>query len=226
MASFSLDPLQIFGFADVVRSWLPWPWRPLVSPWLVLCGMSAVAALIFLALHFGLREKPKIDWRFEKTGYPVRLGWSQPADGPRTYNVESVDFSGENISGHTLHQFDGEIILVRDRRRLPLLVVADSAWIPISELDSVPPKAIFFSGGQFRSDGVHWTEFSKALTPDEFLRDFGGFEVSITIDGDKKTWSFTLDELREQFEAQKRDAEEQWLKNPMNRPQVKRKKQA
>jgi hypothetical protein len=62
------------------------------------------------------------------------------------------------------------------------------------------------------------------MTPDEFLRDFGAFSVSITIDGDKRTWSFTIDELREQIERQKRQLEDQWLANPLNRPQVGRKR--
>ena len=64
------------------------------------------------------------------------------------------------------------------------------------------------------------------MTSDQFLRDFGAFVLTINIDGDKKTWSFTIDDVRDQFERQKREAEEQYLKNPMNRPQLKRKQAA
>jgi len=64
------------------------------------------------------------------------------------------------------------------------------------------------------------------MTPDEFLRDFGAFTYSITIDGDTKVWSFTVDELRRQFDRQIRDHEEAYLQNPRNRPQPLRKGEA
>jgi len=60
-------------------------------------------------------------------------------------------------------------------------------------------------GSGFRPDGLHWPEFPQQMTPDEFLRDFGAFTYSITIDGDTKVWSFTVDELRRQFDRQIRD---------------------
>lgn len=178
-------------------------------------------AILFFIMHFLTRETPKISWTFEKTGYPVRLSSSRDTSGNATYYVDGVEFGGENISGHTLHQIDAEIKLLRDNQRVPTFVVINSAWHNLSELGSVPPKAMLFLGLGFRSDGVHAPSFSQRMTPEQFLRDFGGFTFSTTIDGDKKSWTFTIEELRQQFEAQERESEDQWFKNPMNRPQVK-----
>lgn len=75
MSSFSFNPLEIFGFADLLRAKLPWQWQwqPVFTTWLILSIGSAILAVLFLALHFSQREKPKINWTFEKTGYPVTL---------------------------------------------------------------------------------------------------------------------------------------------------------
>jgi hypothetical protein len=223
MASFSLDPSQIFGLAELVRSWLPWQWRPFVSPWLILSGLFLVIAIFFVALHFVLREKPKISWEFEKEGTPISLEatWNE---GNHVFLVGGLGFGGENISGHALHQVDGEITLLRDRRTLPVFVAIEGRWMAVDQIESAPSRSVLSLGGQFRGDGLHWSEFPSRMTPDEFLRDFGAFSVSITIDGDKRTWSFTIDELREQIERQKRQLEDQWLANPLNRPQVGRKR--
>jgi len=79
---------------------------------------------LFLGLHFVLRDKPKIDWLFEKTGFPVHVGWVQPvADGPRTYVISGLNLGGENISGHGLHQFDGILFSPGTKKTLPLFVV-------------------------------------------------------------------------------------------------------
>jgi hypothetical protein len=95
--------------------------------------------------------------------------------------------------------------------------------MPADQIESVPPKAILSLGGQFRGDGLHWPEFPTRMRPSDFLREFGAFSVSINIDGDKKTWSFTMDELRDQVDRQVREQEDHWLANPMNRPQIPRK---
>jgi hypothetical protein len=226
--NFSLQWIvtAVDSVADFVRSALPWQYRSLASNWAVFAVVFAVAAIVLGLIHLLQREKPKIDWNFVNSGYPVRLSWSQTGDGIRTYHVDGIDLGGENISGHTLHQIDGEITLTRDKKTLPLFVVINGAWAPMAELDGVPSRALMYVGFGFRSDGVHHDEFSKRMTPDQFLRDFGSFTFSITIDGDKKLWSFTIDELRNQFEKQKRDAEEEYLKNPMNRPQLKKKQPA
>ena len=101
----------IDGIADFARSVLPWQYRSVASNWAVFAVIFAMLAAVFGALHFLFREKPKIDWNFEKTGYPVTLSWSQAADGTRTYVVDGINLNGENISGHTLHQIDGDIRL-------------------------------------------------------------------------------------------------------------------
>ena len=64
-----------------------------------------------------------------------------------------------------------------------------------------------YVGFGFRPDGVRLAEFPQRMTPDQFLRDFGSFIFSVTIDGKKQSWSFTMDNLRDQFEKQKRDVE-------------------
>jgi hypothetical protein len=225
MPSFSIDPLQVFGFADVVRSWLPWQWRPAVSSWLIWSFFLFALSVVSLALHFALREKPKLDWVFERTGLPVTLGWRMNA-GVRTYVVQGLQLGGQNISGHKLHQFDAEIVLHRDQRKLPVFIAAEGAWWPLDQIEPVLPNAFMELGGSFRGDGLHWPEYPGELTPDQFLRDFGGFTYSITIDGDKRTWSFAIDELRRQIEQKMREVEEEWLKDPLNRPQVTRKKAA
>ena len=120
-------------------------------------------AAVFGALHFLFREKPKIDWNFEKTGYPVTLSWSQAADGTRTYVVDGINLNGENISGHTLHQIDGDIRLTQDNRVLPLFAVINGIWDSLSELDGVPSRAILSLGFQFRPDGVHPADIFKPI---------------------------------------------------------------
>jgi len=113
----------IDSIADFARSVLPWQYRAAASNWAVFAVIFVLLAAVFGMLHFLLREKAKIDWNFERTGYPVRLGWSQNADGVRTYRIDAIELGGENISGHTLHQVDADITLARDKKVLPLFVI-------------------------------------------------------------------------------------------------------
>jgi hypothetical protein len=80
----------------------------------------------FVALHFVLREKPKISWEFEKEGTPISLEatWNE---GNHVFLVGGLGFGGENISGHALHQVDGEITPLRDRRTLPVFVAIEGS---------------------------------------------------------------------------------------------------
>jgi len=222
MSSFSIDPSQLFGFAEVVRSWLPWQWRPSVTPWLILSGSCFILCLVFVVVHVLAREKPIVDWQFYKTGTPLSIGM-QWNEGIATSYVEGIQLGGENISGHALHQIDGEVTLLRTGQKLPLFAIIQAQWMPADQIESVPPKAILSLGGQFRGDGLHWPEFPTRMRPSDFLREFGAFSVSINIDGDKKTWSFTMDELRDQVDRQVREQEDHWLANPMNRAQIPRK---
>jgi hypothetical protein len=212
----------VYSFAETIRSWLPWQWRAVVTPWLIISAICALAAPLFLGIHFWAREKPKINWLFYNVGTPITLGarWNE---GVAAFVVDGVQFSGANISGHTLHQVDAEITLLRTGKKLPLFVIIDAQWMPTEQIESVPPNAFLTLGGQFRGDGTHWPEYGSEMTPNDFLRDFGAFSVSITIDGDKKTWSFTIDELREQLDRLERAEEERWLQNPLNRPRILRK---
>ena len=211
----------IDAVADFVRSVLPLQYRHLASNWLIFACLFALAAALLAVFHFVFRDPPKIAWNFSKAGYPIALNSRLvTADGPRTYSVDAIQLAGENVSGHDLYQVDGEIVL-RDGRKLPLLVVVDSAWRPLSELDKNPPRAMLFLGAQFRPDGVHWDEFSSEMQIDRFLKEFGGLTITVSIDGTKWAWSYSVDDLRGQIEAQKREIEDGWFANPLNRPQVK-----
>src|ERR1700756_4353724 len=113
MSSFSFDPTQIVGWLpDVVRSLLPWQWRPSVSNWLVWSVALFAVAMLCLLGHFLFREKQRIDWFFLKgTGVPVSIGSQRSGDGRATYFVEGIQLNGINVSGHPLHQIYGEISL-------------------------------------------------------------------------------------------------------------------
>jgi hypothetical protein len=209
--------------ADFVRSALPLEYRHLASNWLIFSCLFALAAVLLAISHFAFRERPKIAWNFSQVGYPVTLGSRlATVDGPRTYYVDAIQLGGENVSGHDLYQVDGEIEL-RDRRKLPLFVAIDGAWRPLSELDKIPPRAILYIGGQFRPDGLHWDELSSEMQIDRFLKEFGGLTITVSIDGTRWVWSYSVDDLRGLIEAQKRMIEDNWFGNPLNRPQVKRK---
>src|ERR1700688_4572218 len=53
MASLSFDFTQVVNWLpDIVRSWLPWQWRPTVSNWLVWSGAFFVAGFLCFLLHF------------------------------------------------------------------------------------------------------------------------------------------------------------------------------
>jgi hypothetical protein len=223
MASFSLDPTPYLTWIpDVVRSWLPWQWRPSISNWLVWSAISFAVALLCLLCHFLFREKQRVDWFFLKgTGVPIAIGWERSRDGTPTYRIEGVQLNGINVSGHAL-QVHGEITLDRDQRKLPLFIVAEGQWVATDDVESVPPEAIFNLGASFRGDLTHWPGFEKSITPEQFLQDFGGFTAIIFVDGVKQTWSFSIDQLRRAIESFERFQEDQWLSNPSNRPFVKR----
>jgi hypothetical protein len=225
MANFSFDPTQAIGWLpDVVRSWLPWQWRPSISNWLVWSIAFGAAGIVCLLLHVLLRDKPKVDWFFLKSGSPLALDRERSADGTPQYFVRGVQLNALNVSGHPLHQVFGKILLHRDQRELPLLIIADGQWVTTGEIDPIPPRAIFNLGSDFRSDGQHWPGFEKRLSPQQFLQDFGGFTALISIDGVEQAWSFSIDELRQGIEGFERREEELWLDNPKNRPPIRKRK--
>jgi len=73
MASLSFDFTQIFGLGTSCDHGFHGSGVLLVSPWMVWSGFFLSAALVFLGLHFVLRDKPKIDWTFEKPDFPSML---------------------------------------------------------------------------------------------------------------------------------------------------------
>jgi hypothetical protein len=76
------------------------------------------------------------------------------------------------------------------------------------DVDTIPPLAILAVGGEFRSDLPHWPEFDHPMSPEGFLKSFGGFTVEISIDGVKQKWTFTIDQLREAIDVTKKATEE------------------
>jgi hypothetical protein len=163
---------------------------------------------VLLAIHYGARERPKIEWTFLKTDNPLSLTNTRFADGTVRYYVNGVFVSGENVSGRALHQIDGEITLHRYSHKLPLFVMVGGPPVATDQIEGVPPRAFLSLGGLFRDDPAHWPEF-------------GGFTQEISLDGERKSWSFSIDQLREAIDEFKRQDEEQWLTNVMNRPVVK-----
>jgi hypothetical protein len=222
MASLSFDLTRAVNWLpDIVRSWLPWQWRPTVSNSLVWSGAFFVAGFLCFLLHFLLREKPKVDWYFLNGSPPLSISSQRvSADGPAAYFVDGVSLNGLNVSGHALQIF-GKIRLNRDQRELSLFIIADRQWVATSEVESVPAQAIFNLGSQFRPDTVHWEGFEKPLSPEQFLRDVGDFTAVISIDGVEQTWTFSIDDLRESIERFQRAQDQSWLTN--HRPTVKRK---
>jgi hypothetical protein len=184
MASFSFDPIQIFGLGDVICSWLPWQWRPFVSTWAIWRhfrdlrpGFSCTAFLSSRGSQNRLG--------FEKTGYRVGVGMSVAADGQRTFTVHPLLFGGENISGHSLHQVDASITLMRNQRKISLQVEFQQGG-PGSqgEIEVVPPKALLNLIHRFSDDDPDFLAITSHPTIDRFLQVVGGFTLDITIDGE------------------------------------------
>jgi len=166
-----------------------------------------------------MRERPKIEWDFEQTGFVVNPGQRVEA-GERSYYLNGIYLNGENISGHSIHQMEGEIILQRDGRRLPLFISGPNGWRRMGDLITLPPRREFTVGADFRADlDLHWPGFANSMTPDQFLTSIGGFTINIIADGEKRTWNFSIDEIRRQLDNRKAAAEETWLSQPMNIPQ-------
>jgi hypothetical protein len=206
-----LDTFQeAWGITDLVRSRLPWQWQPYVSNYLIWSGVFLATALLMLCLHFGLREKPKIDWRFHESGNPLGIGSRQiTMGGPIEYLVHGIRLEGRNISGHPLHQVFGDEIRHRDdQSKLPLFINTADGIGNTDDVDTIPPLAILAVGSEFRSDTPHWQQFDHWMSPEEFLKSFGGFTVEISIDGVKQKWTFTIDQLREVIDATKKATKE------------------
>lgn len=224
MAGVSFDWSQIFGVADIVRNWLPWQVRPNVSAWLIWSGLFVIAAIFCAIVHFTTREKPKVSWAFEKSsGTVVVYGETVNGDNVVNANVQGIMLSGDNISGEKIHHVDGRIILDRDKSTLPLFILLQGHWAKLEDLEYVPDRAQITVGYPFRTDGVHGERFMNVKTIDDLLGQVGGFTVEITLDEQYRKWSFTMDDLRNQFEMQRRAMEEVRLKNFLFRPEAKRK---
>jgi hypothetical protein len=137
--------------SDTVRSALPLPYRQVASNWLVFSGIFAAAAILLGVGHLAFRERPKIAWNFDARGFPMEVGARLPTiDAPWQYYLGGIIISGENVSGHDLHQVDAQIEL-RNGNKLPLYVIASGAFRPLAELEKVPPQAMLQLGAQFSS---------------------------------------------------------------------------
>jgi hypothetical protein len=217
------DIVQIFNLADYVRPFLPWTWRLYATSALIWSGILAACAVIALGTHFLLREKPKVDWNFFRDGRPFAAGWGTTEEGAIIdYRIQALQISGENVSGHNLHQISGRVTLP-DKRELPLFIAADGAWAQTSEIEPVKPFAMLNMGASFRSDGVTWPEFRAPMTPEAFIQAFGGCTISVAIDGYEQAWTFSVDQLRKAIASQLKEAQERQLRG-LSRPDIHRKK--
>jgi hypothetical protein len=225
-ASMSLslsDIVQIFNFAEHVRPWLPWTWRVYSTSWLIWSGILAIAALLCLCLHFAFKERQKVEWRFLSGAPPFSASWGVQDDGTIIdYKIIGIELTGENVSGHALHQISGRITL-RDKRSFPLFVVADGEWVRTEDVEPIGRFAIVNLGGSFKTDGLGWPEFSDFMKPEQFIQSFGGCTISVTIDGDEQHWTFSVEDLRQAVQSQSKQLQEAQLRGPM-RPNVHKKK--
>lgn len=188
------DIVSIFNLAEPVRAAIPWPWRPYFSDWLIWAILFALAAAACAVLHVALARKSNIEWSFE-TGAPIVGLASRGTDAPK---IVGIQMEGINVSAHDLHQVDGKIVLRRGHKELPLYAAIAGQWVPVTEVDTIPQRGHLIIGGPLGGEN-YWTEFRQETTLEEFLRDFGGFDLDITIDGQKYAWSFSIDELRDRI---------------------------
>ncbi|MBP1064841.1 hypothetical protein JOE51_006308 [Bradyrhizobium japonicum] len=218
------DLVQIFNLADYVRPWLPWTWRVYATSALIWSGILALGSVVALGAHFAVKPKPKVDWQFLKNARPFSSSWTDSGDGKiSNYKIQGLTLAGENISGHALHQVSGEI-LFGDRRKLPLFVVAQGRWTSTDDIEAVPRFAQLVLGGGFEMDGKTWSLDVAPMKPDDFIRSFGGSTVSVTIDGDTESWTFSVEDLRRAVDIQIKEEQEMQLRGP-GRQEVRRKRQ-
>jgi hypothetical protein len=163
-----------------------------------------------------------VRWRFEETDEVIQLEWRLATpDSPLQFFVPGFMFSGKNVSGLPIYRPDAFVTVEHNSKVVPLYIVADGQWIEFSEAKEIPAEAEFQIGCQMRGDTLHCAEWTERLSPEQFLREIGGFRLTFSFDGTpSRIWRFTTEQLRRQFEKQKSNAAE--LARKTHPPSVRR----
>jgi hypothetical protein len=155
--------------------------------------------------------------------FPIALG-ARVEGGQLFVNVQAVQIYGQNVSGSPLHQVFGVFKILRTGRTFPLFIVTDSGWANTDEVGEIQPGSTLSLGAQFRADTLHWDEFTEPMTEEQFLQRIGAFEISVSIDDHRSSWSWTIEELRDAIERFRKDQEKQALERRRSLPPAVRKR--
>jgi hypothetical protein len=227
-AAFDAGALVVLAYIVLFSGWFLWfmlrRWAmAYLNIYLVVSAIGAVIMLGGLAGYFFSPPRSPIEWDFQQTGYALRLEWvlQRVGEVPIFY-VSGFVFPGKN-GPEPLYQIRASVTIDRDKREIPLYVVAGGQWARFPEIVSIPADVRVEIGCQMRDDGLHCEEFPKRISPEQFLADLGGFTFEFAHDGEPpQKWHFSSAELRRQFEKQKLEAEDQIRKNPLLQPSVTR----
>ncbi len=198
-------------------------WRSRVhtwGPWILIIGGPVLGTLW---LVFRPPIAGPIAWNFQKTGYAIQLEWAlERVGGPLKFYVPGFIFHGENGS-EPLYQVKAFVTIDQNKKVIPLYIAVDGQWIQFSQIEGIPAGRTVDIGCQMRSDGPHCEGFPDRISPEQFLNDLGGFTLTFSHDGETpKNWHCSSVQLRQQFEKQKREAEEQIKTNPRLQPSIKK----
>lgn len=136
-----------------------------------------------------------IGWDYRKSGRLIPIE-SQVArrDSPMEFFVGPISFYGHNISAGEIYQLTAHIELDHSGEKIQLDTIEDGQWVPLSKARSIPAGGIVNIGCQ-----------RPRIPLAEFLRDIGGFTLSVTCDGRAQKWHFSHRAVRRQFERQMRE---------------------
>jgi len=180
------------------------------APWILIIG-GPIIGLLWLYLS----KTGAIEWDFERTGYPIRLEWQIARAGePARFFVPGFIFTGKN--GPTpIYQIEASVTIDHNKKVIPLYIAASGQWVQFENSNGIPAGARFEIGCQMRDDTLHCEGFPSRISPEQFLIDVGGFTFTFAHDGEPpQNWHFTSAQLRQQFEKQTREVEEQSKRDP------------
>lgn len=150
-------------------------------------GLSVAAAGMwgwYSYIHF----RSPIAWGYDGAHFGPNISGSlRRAGAPVEIYVDGFSFGGCNRSEKAIKRIEASITLESSKITFPLYV-PDGQWIPLEDIRAFPPDVPFTIGCQMRNEGPHCGEFVRVMTPEQFLRDVGAFEFTVTLDG--KTWRY------------------------------------